>query len=181
MTDREYSKKDKKCCYAVNRPRGNRLTAICGVFIALALVLSYFESFIPVYNAVPGIKLGLANIVTIIALYKLGIRAAIIISIGRILLSGILFGNPMVIIYSLAGAALSILTMCAMRTIKFFSVSGVSICGAISHNLGQLVVAAIVLENTNILYYMCVLAISGSIAGLLIGILAAYIMKSIHF
>ncbi|MGN0435144.1 MAG: Gx transporter family protein [Wujia sp.] len=166
---------------AEKQMKGNKLTAICGVLIALSLVLSYLESFLPVFTAVPGIKLGLANIVTIISLYRLGIKPTVMISLGRILLAGILFGNPMVIIYSLAGAAFSILVMCVVRVIGFFSVSGVSICGAVAHNLGQLIVAAIVLENANIMYYMAVLAISGTVAGVIIGILSAYIMKNIHF
>lgn len=161
--------------------RGNKRTAMCGVFMALSMILSYLESLVPISFAVPGIKLGLANLVTIIALIRLGILDTIVISIGRIILSGILFGNPMVIIYSLAGAACSILIMCLINRLKFFSVTGVSVCGAISHNFGQLIVAAIVLNNANILYYMVVLSISGLVAGTVIGMLAASILKNIRF
>ena len=125
----------------------NKMTAMCGVFIALALVLSYLESLVPLNFAVPGVKLGLANLVTIVALYMLGLKPAILISIGRIILSGILFGNVTVIIYSLAGAGLSIVVMCIVKKIKIFSVTGISICGAIAHNIGQIVVAAFVMEN----------------------------------
>ncbi len=159
----------------------NRLTALCGVFIALAMILSYLESLIPINVAVPGVKLGIANLVTIIALQRLGFKPTVIISVGRIILSGILFGNVTVIIYSLAGAFLSIAVMYLMTHIKLFTTTGVSIGGAIAHNLGQLIVAAIVMENVNILYYMAVLAITGTIAGAVIGILAAYIMKNISF
>ena len=157
----------------------NRLTALCGVFMALAMILSYLESLIPINAAVPGVKLGLANLVTIIALRKLGLKPTIIISVGRIILSGILFGNVTVIIYSLAGAALSIFLMYLISHIKIFTLTGVSICGAVAHNLGQLIVAALVLENANIMYYMIVLALVGTVAGTAIGILAGIILKNI--
>lgn len=159
----------------------NRTTALCGGLIALAMVLSYLESLVPMNFAVPGIKLGLANLVTIIALVRLGIGRAAIISVGRILLSGILFGNPLVIVYSLAGAFLSIGVMWAVRKLPFFTVTGVSICGAIAHNAGQLLVAAIVMENAKIMYYMAVLSVTGVVAGCAIGLLASYLLKNIRF
>ncbi len=157
----------------------NKMTAMCGVFIALALVLSYLEGLIPLNFAVPGIKLGLANLVTIVVLFELGLKYAILVSVGRIVLSGILFGNITIIIYSLAGAGLSIIIMCLVRKIKAFSVTGVSICGAVAHNMGQIVVAALVMENVNILYYMLILCITGAVAGTLIGVLASVIIKNI--
>ena len=160
--------------------KSNKEMALTGVFIALAMVLSYLESLVPIGFAVPGIKLGLANLVTIVSLYKLGLKNTIIISLGRILLSGILFGNMMVIIYSLAGAFLSILVMVLVKNTKIFSATGVSICGAIAHNLGQIIVAVISLENMNIMYYMIVLAIAGAIAGTVIGLLSGMIIKSIR-
>ncbi|MBE5944681.1 MAG: Gx transporter family protein [Lachnospiraceae bacterium] len=160
---------------------GNKFTALCGVLMALALVLSYLESLIPLGFAIPGIKLGLANIVTIIALCRLGFRPALIISVGRIILAGILFGNVTIIIYSLAGALLSIFMMYLVYHIKLFTLTGVSIVGAVFHNIGQLLVAAIVLENINILYYFLVLGVTGVIAGTFIGIFASVIMKNIHF
>lgn len=167
-----------------NRSKGsgrtNKEIALTGVFIALAMILSYLESLVPIGFAVPGIKLGLANLVTIVALYKLGLKDTIIISLGRILLSGILFGNMMVIIYSLAGAFLSILVMVLVKKTKVFSSTGVSICGAIFHNLGQIIVAVITLENGNIMYYMLVLAIAGAVAGTVIGILSGIIIRNIR-
>ncbi len=159
--------------------RSNKDIALTGVFIALAMILSYLESLVPIGFAVPGIKLGLANLVTIVALYKLGLRDTIIISLGRILLSGVLFGNMMIIIYSLAGATLSILVMVLVIKTKIFSTTGVSVCGAIAHNLGQIIVAVISLENMNIMYYMIVLAIAGTVAGTVIGILSGMIIKNI--
>lgn len=164
----------------MNNMSKNKMTAMCGVFIALALVLSYLESLVPLNFAVPGIKLGLANLVTIVAMFKLGLKPAILISLGRIVLSGILFGNITIIIYSLAGAGLSIIVMFIVKKIKAFSVTGISICGAVSHNMGQIIVAAVVMENANILYYMLVLCITGAVAGTFIGILASIILKSIY-
>lgn len=157
----------------------NKATAMCGVFIALAMILSYLENLIPIYFVVPGIRLGLANIVTIIALTELGLKSAIIVSFGRIVLSGILFGNVTVIIYSLAGATLSLLVMCIVRKIKVFTLTGVSICGAVAHNFGQIIVAVIVLNNINIMYYMLVLAVTGAVAGTAIGILTGIILKKL--
>lgn len=158
----------------------SHMTALCGVFIALAMVLSYLESLVPISFAIPGIKLGLANIVTIIALVKLGLKPALIISIGRVLLSGLLFGNPATIMYSMAGALLSITVMFIVRKLKLLAITGTSVCGAVVHNLGQIIVAAIVIENTKIFYYMAVLSVSGIIAGILIGLLAGNIIKNIR-
>lgn len=159
----------------------SRMTAICGVFIALAMVLSYLESLVPISFAIPGIKLGLANIVTIIALVKLGLKPALIISVGRVLLSGLLFGNQATIMYSMVGALFSIAVMFIVRKLKLLAITGTSVCGAVAHNLGQLIVAAIVIENTKIFYYMAVLSVSGIIAGVLIGLLAGIIIKNIRF
>lgn len=171
MSDNKSTKQTKE--------RTNKDIALAGVFIALAMILSYLENLVPIGFAVPGIKLGLANLVTIVALYKLGLKDTIIISVGRILLSGVLFGNMMIIIYSLAGAFLSILVMVLVKKLKIFSATGVSICGAISHNLGQIIVAVITLENMNIMYYMIVLAIAGAVAGTVIGILSGMIIRNI--
>ncbi len=163
-----------------NSGKTNKEIALTGVFIALSMILSYLESLVPVSFAVPGIKLGLANLVTIVALYKLGLRDTIIISLGRILLSGVLFGNMMIIIYSLAGACLSILVMVLVKKLKMFSATGVSICGAIAHNFGQILVAVITLENMNIMYYMIILAIAGAVAGAVIGVLSGMIIRNIR-
>ncbi|MCM1082162.1 MAG: Gx transporter family protein [Clostridium sp.] len=158
----------------------NRMVALTGVFIALALVLSYFEGLIPVFAAVPGVKLGIANIVTMLAMYKLGVKPAIVISAGRIVLSGILFGNLYVIIYSLAGAVLSMCIMIILKKVKLFSVVGVSVAGAVAHNAGQIIVAVFLMENVNIMYYLPVLIISGVAAGIVVGILTVYIIRNIR-
>ena len=158
----------------------NRMVALTGVFIALALVLSYLEGLIPVFAAVPGVKLGIANIVTMLALYKLGVKPAIVISAGRIVLSGILFGNLYVIVYSLAGATLSICVMIILKKVKLFSIVGVSVAGAVAHNAGQIIVAVFLMENVNIMYYLPVLIISGVAAGIVVGILTVYIIRNIR-
>ena len=173
-------KNKNRNCYD-NSITGNKKTAICGVFIALAMILSYLESLVPIMAITPGIKLGLANLVTIIVILRFGFKEAIFVSVGRILLSGILFGNVSVIIYSLAGAFLSILVMGLLCRIKNLSVTTISIAGGIMHNLGQIIVAAITIENTAVFYYMYILGIAGLVAGAIIGILAGLVMKRIRF
>lgn len=157
----------------------SRKLALLGMLVAVAMIFSYMETFIPVNLAVPGIKLGLANIVTIVALNRFGLKDAVIISFVRILLSALLFGNLTVMIYSLAGAALSILVMWIFIKIHFFTLTGISILGGVSHNLGQLLVAAVLMENQNILYYAPVLLISGTVTGIVVGIVAAFVTKSV--
>lgn len=154
-------------------------SAMVGVLIALAMLLSYLEGLVPLSFTIPGIKLGLANIVTIYALYKISVKSAITIGVGRVILSGILFGNLYVIIYSLAGTLLSITVMAFLRRIKKVSIAGVSIAGAVFHNFGQILVAMLLMENARIAYYMAVLLVSGTIAGIVIGIIAGMLIKTI--
>ena len=118
----------------------NHKIALCGVLIALAMILSYLESLVPIHMAVPGVKLGLANLVTIIALQKLDLKSTVVISVGRIILSNVLFGNMAVLLYSLAGAACSILIMTALKKCRVFGLVGISVAGAVFHNLGQILV-----------------------------------------
>ena len=148
-----------------------------GMFIAVAMVFSYIESFIRIDIAVPGIKLGLANIVTIVVLCKLGLADAVLVSVLRIFLSSLLFGNFTVMIYSLAGAAVSMLFMWISVKIGFFSTTG--ILGGVGHNVGQLIVAYLVIKNQNILIYAPVLLVSGTITGVLIGLAAAFVMRAV--
>lgn len=158
----------------------NHMTAVCGVLTALAMILSFLESLIPMNLTVPGMKLGLANIVTIIAMQRLGAKPAFAISTLRVLMSGILFGNPAVIVYSLAGAYMSMVAMWLAGRIKLFTIVGVSVCGAVFHNLGQIIVAAMVMENIRIMYYMTVLAISGTASGVIIGLITSVVIKKIN-
>ena len=150
-----------------------------GMFIAVAMVFSYIESFIRIDIAVPGIKLGLANIVTIVVLCKLGLADAVLVSVLRIFLSSLLFGNFTVMIYSLAGAAVSMLFMWISVKTGFFSTTGTSILGGVGHNIGQLIVAYLVIKNQNILIYAPVLLISGTVTGVLIGLAAAFVIRAV--
>lgn len=146
--------------------------AYLGVFLALALICSYVESLIPFYFGIPGVKLGLTNIVVVLMLYCVGTREALTISVLRIVLAGFMFGNMFSILYSLAGGLLSFLVMYLLKRTKKFGVLPISISGGMFHNVGQLVVAAIVVENYHIFYYMPILIVAGIVTGLLIGIAA---------
>lgn len=143
-----------------------------GLFLALALICSYVESLIPFYFGVPGVKLGLTNIVVVMALYCIGAKEAFLISVLRILLAGFLFGNMFSILYSLAGGLLSFGIMLLLKKTGKFRVISVSVAGGVSHNMGQLVVAALVVENYHIFYYGTVLIIAGIITGFIIGIIS---------
>lgn len=146
--------------------------AYFGVFTALALIFSYVETLIPFHFGVPGMKLGLANLIIVIALYKMGFWEAFLLSIVRVILTGFLFGNYFSIIYSLAGAFLSLLVMAGLKRARGFSVMGVSVGGGVFHNIGQLIVAMLVVETFSVIYYVPVLLIAGLVTGLLIGIAA---------
>lgn len=153
--------------------------AYWGVFLALALVCSYVESLIPISFGIPGVKLGLTNIVVILMLYTIGAKDAILISVLRIILAGFMFGNAFSIIYSLAGGILSFVVMLLLKNIGKLKILSISTAGGISHNVGQLIVAALVVENYNILFYVPVLIIAGIITGFLIGLLAGEIVLRI--
>ncbi len=154
--------------------------AYMGMMVALAFVFSYLESLVPINFGIPGIKLGLANLVAIVALYTMGIKEACTLSLIRIILTGFTFGNPSSMLYSLAGGILSLLVMILAQKIKIFSVTGVSVLGGVFHNTGQILVAALVVENERLFYYLPMLMISGTIAGTLIGILAAILIKRLE-
>ena len=149
------------------------------VFLALALVCSYVESLIPISFGIPGVKLGLTNIVVILMLYTIGAKDAILISVLRIILAGFMFGNAFSIIYSLAGGILSFVVMLLLKNTGKLKILSISTAGGISHNVGQLIVAALVVENYNILFYVPVLIIAGIITGFLIGLLAGEIVLRI--
>ena len=156
--------------------------AMLGVLTAVALVLSYVESLLPpIWTAVPGIKMGLPNIITIILLYKLGVKDAAIVSLIRVLFSSfLLFGSGMMLMYSIAGAALSLTLMAVCKKLNLFSTVGVSVVGGISHNLGQILVAIALFDTTQLGYYMIVLSITGTIAGVFIGVAGALLLKRLE-
>lgn len=153
--------------------------AILGVFVTMALIVSYIETILPFQTDLPGIKLGLANIVIVMVLHYMGEKEAIVVSSARILLAGFLFGNLSTILYSLAGAAVSLLAMILLLKTKRCSVYGISMAGGVFHNVGQLLVAAATIQNINLAYYLPVLLITGLITGFVIGLLAAEIIKRI--
>ena len=150
-----------------------------GLLIALAMVLSYVEVLIPFSVAVPGVKLGLANIVVVFALYRLGKTEALVISVLRVLLMAVMFGNAFALAYSLSGAILSFAVMLLLLKTGRFSSVGVGIGGGVSHNIGQILCAMLLLETKQIIYYLPVLFISGTIAGIAIGIISGILMDRI--
>ena len=150
-----------------------------GVLVALAMVLSYLESLIPISLGIPGIKLGLSNVVTLFALYQLGGRIAFGVAVCRIVLCGVTFGSLSTMLYSFAGGLLSFAVMFVLKKTEKFSIYGISIAGGVMHNVGQLLVAAYVMQTAKIIYYMPVLLIAGTLAGAAIGILGAMIYRRI--
>ena len=151
--------------------------AFLGVMAAAAMILSYVEAILPpVFTAVPGIKLGLPNVVIIFVLYYMGASAAALISLVRMILTSLLFGSLVSLIYSLAGAALSLAIMILLKKTNIFSAIGVSVTGGVAHNIGQILMAMLLLETAEIGYYLIVLAVTGTIAGLLVGVLAAFLI-----
>ena len=142
------------------------------MLIALAIIFSYVEVLIPISIGIPGIKMGLANIVIVIALYSLNLGDVWMISIIRIFIIGIMFGNFMSIAYSLSGAVVSLTIMAIIKKSNILGIMGTSIIGGVSHNIAQLLVAMFVVSNKVVLYYMPVLIIAGVITGAMIGILS---------
>lgn len=153
-----------------------RKTAYLGLFLALALVCSYVESFIPIPIGIPGVKLGLTNIVVILMLYTIGAKEAFTISMLRILLAGFMFGNLFSILYSMAGGILSFFCMLMLKRIGLFRMIAVSVAGGVTHNLGQLIVAMLVVESKKLIYYFPVLLLAGVVTGIVIGIVAQEIL-----
>ena len=146
-------------------------TAFLGICTSLALILAYVEVLLPTpIQAVPGIKLGLPNIVIIFLLYRHGPITAAAVSLVRVALVALLFGNAMSLAYSVAGAVLSLAVMILLRRLDFLSTVGVSVAGGVMHNVGQILMAMLVLGTAELGYYLAVLAVTGTIAGVLIGL-----------
>ena len=151
--------------------------AYLGLLIALSFVFSYIEFLIPVNIGIPGAKLGLANLVIIVALYTLNEKDAFILSMIRIVLVGFTFANLASMLYSLAGGILSFLAMFLAKRTKKLSITGVSVIGGVFHNVGQIIMAIWVVKTTSLIYYLPVLMVSGIAAGVAIGILGAMVTK----
>ena len=154
--------------------------AYFGVFTALALIFSYVETLIPFHIGVPGVKLGLANLIIVIALYHMDIRWVYLLAVTRVVLSGFLFGNLFSIIYSLAGGLLSLTVMQFLKKKEWFSVVGISVAGGVTHNIGQLIIAMLVVESMNLVYYIPILLIVGLITGIVIGIVSGEMLKRLR-
>lgn len=154
-------------------------TALLGMLVALAFVLSYIETLIPVNLGIPGAKLGLANLVVMVALYTLGTKEAFGLSMVRILLTGLTFSSMAAMLYSFAGGLLSFAVMTLMKKTKKLSVTGVSVLGGIAHNAGQIFVAMWMLDTATLIYYLPVLAITGVASGMVIGLLAVMVIRRI--
>lgn len=161
-------------------PTNTKKIATAALLSALAIIFSYIEFLVPISLAMPGIKLGIANIVILLALYKLGASYALPINIVRVLISALLFGSMFSALYSLAGAALSFIVMALLKKTDKFSVVGVSMAGGVAHNVGQLIVAAFAMQTTNVLYYYPVLLISGLATGIGIGIIGTLVLRKLQ-
>ncbi len=152
--------------------------AFLGLAVSLALILSYVESLLPpLWAAVPGIKMGLANVVLVFLLYRFSWREAAVVSLVRVLLASMLFGTPMTMIYSLVGASVSLLLMALLRRTDRFSTVGVSVVGGVAHNLGQILTAMIILQTGQIGYYMLILTVTGTVAGVCVGLAGAMLLR----
>ena len=155
--------------------------ALCAMLVATALVLSYFERFIPLNLLVPlpGVKLGLANIVTMLALYFLGVRYTVTILLLRCVLGAVFSGSITALAYSLTGGALSLLVMMAARHVPFLSIFGVSVLGAAAHNIGQILAAMALLGSTSVLYYLPFLLLVAVPSGLLTGATSSVLFRAL--
>lgn len=157
-----------------------RVAALYGMLIALAFVLSFVETLIPISLGIPGVKLGLANLVTVVGLYTVGTGGTVIVSLLRIVLTGFTFGNLFAMFYSLGGWGVSIVLMVLFKKKNWMGTRGISILGGVGHNIGQICVAAFVVKQAGVFYYLPMLLIAGTAAGLFIGILGGMIIERIN-
>lgn len=155
-----------------------KLTALA-ITVSLALILSFIESRIPAFVSIPGIKIGLANIAVIFTLYKIGVREAVAVSILRVLLVSFLFGTPVSLIYSITGAIFSLTAMILLKKLTPLSEVAISVTGGVMHNVGQITAASFMLSTNVVLYYLPFLLVSGTVAGIAIGIASAILVKRI--
>ena len=158
----------------------NKKLATLALTIAFALILSFVESKIPPLVAIPGIKVGLANIAVIFTLYKFGIRSAIIVSVLRVLLVSMMFGTGVSLIYSLSGAVLSLSIMIILKKLTPLREVAVSVVGGIMHNVGQIAAASFMLSTNVVVYYLPFLILSGTVAGIAVGVISALLVKKIN-
>lgn len=156
--------------------RTDRLAKM-GLLLALGMILSYVEALFPIAPSMPGVKIGLANMLVVLLLYSYGWKYGTIYQLSRILLTAMLFGNLFSCVYSLAGAALSMAVMIGLKKADFLDMAGISMAGGIAHNIGQLLIAYFVVQNTAIGWYMPVLLITGAVSGYVIGFISEILLK----
>ena len=165
-----------------NRQKRAQRIAFVGISASLALLLSYVEFLLPpIFVAVPGMKMGLPNVIILYVLYALDVRYAALVSFVRICLSSMLFGNTMTFAYSVVGALLSLLGMLLLKRLDRLSTVGVSVAGGVLHNLGQVLVAMVLLDTPQLAYYMIVLSVTGILSGVVIGLCSAALIKRVPF
>lgn len=158
----------------------SRKVAFVGLCAATAMILAYVESLIPpLFTAIPGIKLGLPNIAIIFVLYRFGATSAAAVSFVRLVAVTLLFGNPMTFAYSLAGAFLSLCVMLILKKADILSITGVSVAGGVFHNVGQILMAMLLLGTAELGYYLIVLSITGTVSGILIGLCGGFAVRRI--
>ena len=161
--------------YPMYREKKAITVALYGLLTALAMVLSFVETLIPIPIPIPGVKLGLANLVTVVGLYLIGIPGTIAVTLVRIVLVGFSFGNPYSMIYGLSGSFLSLFVMAILKKTGKFSQISISVLGGIAHNIGQITFAAVIVQTSGVFYYLPFLIAAGCIAGTLIGIVGGLI------
>ena len=171
----------KRRTYLMYREKKAITVALYGLLTALALVLSFVETLIPIPIPIPGVKLGLANLVTVVGLYLIGIPGTIAVTLVRIVLVGFSFGNPYSMIYGLSGSFLSLLVMAILKKTGRFSQISISVLGGIAHNIGQITFAAVIVQTSGVFYYLPFLIAAGCIAGTLIGIVGGLITGLLLF
>ena len=147
--------------------------------ISFALILSFVESRVPAFVAIPGVKVGLANIAVIFTLYKFGLKEAVTVSILRIVIVSMLFGSPVSFMYSAAGAVLSLCSMVILKKLTRLTEVAVSVCGGVMHNVGQITMASILFDTNLVVYYMPFLILSGTIAGIAVGVASALLIRRV--
>lgn len=158
----------------------SRKVAFYGIFAALAILMGYVEAMVHMPIPVPGIKLGLANVIVVIAMYFMGNKTAVGVNVIRVLMSALLFNGFTGFLYSISGALVSFIVMCLAKKLKGLSIIGVSVFGGVTHNIAQIAVAAAVLQTPGLMYYIPMLLIAGVITGVVIGVVAKYCLQHIE-
>ena len=161
------------------RNQHTRKLTFLALTISFAMILSFIESRIPAFTAIPGVKVGLANIAVIFTLYKFGVYEAIVVSLLRVILVSMLFGNPQSFLFSVAGAVLSLTVMILLKKLVRAPEVVVSVSGGIMHNIGQIIMASIVLGTNVVVYYLPFLLLSGTLAGIVVGVASATLIKKV--